>query len=116
MVWNNIIRTGAEVRSEQAAIELGAVRTGRCASNERGHLCHDAPKDPADCGLEALLSIGYDELHPAQAPAAHLRHVLGAVAEHFVNRVAELLPWVITGLPTHLDQTLSRSAALSPRP
>lgn len=36
---------------------------------------------------------------------AYLRHVLGTIADHPVNRVAELLPWAITGLATRLDQT-----------
>lgn len=38
-------------------------------------------------------------------PQAYLRHVLGVIADHPVNRVAELLPWAITGLATRLDQT-----------
>ena len=37
-------------------------------------------------------------------PEAHLRHVLGSIADHPVNRVAELLPWAVAGLATRLDQ------------
>ncbi len=38
-------------------------------------------------------------------PGAYLRHVLGTIADHPVSRVAELLPWAVTGLPIRLDQT-----------
>lgn len=37
-------------------------------------------------------------------PEAYLRHVLGVIADHPVGRVAELLPWAVTGLAARLDQ------------
>ena len=37
-------------------------------------------------------------------PEAYLRHVLGIIADHPVGRVAELLPWAVTGPAARLDQ------------
>lgn len=42
-------------------------------------------------------------------PEAYLRHVLGCIADHPANRVAELLPWAVTNLPMRLDQNTSRA-------
>lgn len=61
----------------------------------------------SDAGGERAAAI-YSLIETAKLnglnPEAYLRHVIDRIADHPVNRVAELLPWNITGIPPRLDQ------------
>lgn len=57
-------------------------------------------------GMRAAASatlVGTSKLNGLD-PEAYLRQVLGCIAAHQVNRIAELLPWAIPGLAVRLDQ------------
>jgi transposase len=43
-------------------------------------------------------------------PYAYLRHVLERIAHHPINRVAELLPWVVASQLDTPTQNLHRAA------
>jgi Transposase IS66 family len=47
----------------------------------------------------------FDAHESTNSPLA--RNALGRIADHPVNRVAELLPWNITGIRPRLDQRLA---------
>ena len=56
----------------------------------------------ADSGGERAAAI-YSLIGSAKLngidPEAYLRHVLACIADHPINRIAELLPWNISALP-----------------
>jgi transposase len=61
---------------------------------------------PSDAGGERAAAI-YSLLGSAKLngfdPELYLRHVLGRIADHPVNRIHEFLPWNLASeLPTHL--------------
>ena len=63
----------------------------------------------ADSGGERAAAI-YSLIGSAKLngldPEAYLRHVLGCIADHPINRIAELLPWNVS-----LEQPSAVSAA-----
>ena len=65
----------------------------------------------SDAGGERAAAI-YSLIQTAKLngldPEAYLRHVIGCIAEHPVNRVAELLPWNIKVLPDTAAETVKQ--------
>ncbi len=65
----------------------------------------------SDAGGERAAAI-YSLIQTAKLngldPEAYLRHVIGCIADHPVNRVAELLPWNIDVLPDTAAETVKQ--------
>lgn len=53
-------------------------------------------KSVADRGIRRALLNGLN-------PEAYLRHVLGRIADHPINRLGELLPWAVAAELSSLD-------------
>jgi hypothetical protein len=64
----------------------------------------------SDAGGERAAAI-YSLIETAKLhgcdPEANVRRVIGQIADHPVNRIHELLPWNLTGLPRRLDQRIA---------
>ena len=64
----------------------------------------------ADAGGERAAAI-YSLIETAKIngldPEDYLRRVIGCIADHPVNRVAQLLPWNLAGIRLRLDQRLA---------
>ena len=64
----------------------------------------------SDSGGERAAAI-YNLIETAKLngldPEAYLRRVLERIANHPVNRIAELLPWSVAGVHHRLDQRLA---------
>ena len=60
--------------------------------------------DPGGIRAAAIMSLLETAKLNGTDPEAYLRHVLTHIADHPVSRIAELLPWVVAGLPNRLHQ------------
>ena len=60
--------------------------------------------DPGGTRAAAIMSLLETARLNGIDPEAYLRHVLNIIADHPVSRIAELLPWAVTNLPSRLHQ------------
>jgi transposase len=78
-------------------------RASRAVALGRKNFLHFGSDSGGERGAALYTLIGTAKLN-AVDPEAYLRHVIGRIAEHPVNRVDELLTWIVAEKLAHKDR------------